>query len=417
MRTIAVLVTLLVFAGAAAAQTWNAQYYDNPILEGSPEDEDTFTGPLGLDWGVGSPDDDIDNDNFSARFGTNAFFPQTGVYRFDVLADDGVILRVDGQILIDTYVDGGAGRNYTAEAEITAGHHNVQVDYRESEGVAYVYANWALASGPVDPDLPLILASGREINLGRWLAEFYPNSNLIGNPVYRVEVPLPAADWAFDRPIEEVPVDAFSIRFSTTQYLDAGTYRLTVKADDGVRVFVDGRAVIDQWRGALGVPIEATFSVAEGDHSIVVEYFEEGGRAFLDYNLIWLQTTVEDPFIGTQVEPQPVTAPVVAEDPSLAPPGQPLPGNPLPQEATAGSIASSETGITATITAPVVNVRSEPRIVRGNIISVVSQGQTYPVIGRASNGWFLLQVNDVQGWINGRYANAPNVVTLPVTNP
>jgi PA14 domain len=54
----------------------------------------------------------------------------------------------------------------------------------------------------------------------------------------------------------------------------AGTYTFTVTADDGVRVYLDGTLVIDQWKDQPPTTYTASRSVSAGDHVLSVEYYE-----------------------------------------------------------------------------------------------------------------------------------------------
>ena len=61
----------------------------------------------------------------------------------------------------------------------------------------------------------------------------------------------------------------------------AGTFTFTARADDGVRVFLDGVAIIDQWHDQPATTYTATRSVTAGDHEVKVEYYERGGDAVI----------------------------------------------------------------------------------------------------------------------------------------
>ncbi|MCA9913328.1 MAG: hypothetical protein KC496_08255, partial [Anaerolineae bacterium] len=55
-------------------QTWNAEYFNNPYLAGTP----SFTrqdGGIGFDWGMESPGRGIPADNFSVRWGKGGYLP------------------------------------------------------------------------------------------------------------------------------------------------------------------------------------------------------------------------------------------------------------------------------------------------------------------------------------------------------
>ncbi|MCB0064082.1 MAG: hypothetical protein KDE19_18290, partial [Caldilineaceae bacterium] len=50
-------------------------------------------------------------------------------------------------------------------------------------------------------------------------------------------------------------------------------------ADDGVRVYVDGHLIIDQWSEHPTQSFFGDIYLGEGYHNIRVEYYEEGGVA------------------------------------------------------------------------------------------------------------------------------------------
>jgi hypothetical protein len=85
-----------------------------------------------------------------------------------------------------------------------------------------------------------------------------------------------------------VGVNTFSGRFTKVVTLEAGTYEFTTRSDDGVRVLVDGTPVIDKWIKQTATTWTGTRVLAAGTYTIVVEYFENNGRAVIqaDYRLL-----------------------------------------------------------------------------------------------------------------------------------
>ena len=59
---------------------------------------------LDFDWGNGSPDSLIPADRFSVRW-TRSIDLEAGVYRFDLVVDDGVRFYVDGTLVLDKIVE------------------------------------------------------------------------------------------------------------------------------------------------------------------------------------------------------------------------------------------------------------------------------------------------------------------------
>ena len=53
----------------------------------------------------------------------------------------------------------------------------------------------------------------------------------------------------------------------------------TARADDGIRVWVDGASVINAWRDQAPTTYQATVPLTAGTHEVRVEYYERGGGA------------------------------------------------------------------------------------------------------------------------------------------
>ena len=118
---------------------------------------------------------------------------------------------------------------------------------------------------PVDEDDP-------------WVTSYFDNPDLKGKPVLtRIEKVIDHS-WGWGSPGEEVPVDGFSARWTQPIYFRAGAYRFTTYTDDGVRLWVDGRLLIDSWQMMRGYR-RTTVWLSEGVHDVKVEYYEHKGAA------------------------------------------------------------------------------------------------------------------------------------------
>jgi hypothetical protein len=124
---------------------WIAEYYRGRNLTGAPAViEYAGTAGIDIDWGgggvhLGTPCA-VGPDNFSARFATVKSF-RRGLYRFTVTADDGVRLYVDGELVIDAWVDQGP-TTYTADVDLLGGDHAITLEYYEHIGSAMVQLSW-----------------------------------------------------------------------------------------------------------------------------------------------------------------------------------------------------------------------------------------------------------------------------------
>ena len=60
-----------------------------------------------------------------------------------------------------------------------------------------------------------------------------------------------------------------------------GSVTFTARADDGVRVFLDGAVIIDQWHDQPATTYTSTQNVIAGEHEVKVEYYEKTGDAVI----------------------------------------------------------------------------------------------------------------------------------------
>jgi hypothetical protein len=95
----------------------------------------------------------------------------------------------------------------------------------------------------------------------------------------------PRLDFMWYRPtIQAVPQSRFAVVATTTVTLAPGTYTLRTISDDGVRVWVDGRRVIDDW--SLHESRVDYAPLTGGRHAIRVEYFQVDGWTELRLDIL-----------------------------------------------------------------------------------------------------------------------------------
>lgn len=369
MKRLTILISLLVLlvigfaVQPAAAQTgilWTGEFFNNGSQSGTP----TYTradSAINFNWGYGSPDFTIPADGFSARWTTSASFA-AGTYRFSVLGDDGVRLSIDDVIYVDSLTQTRPGETTLVDVRLTAGTHRIRLDYVEISQTAYVTLSWTAQDVTTPPH------SGS----GAWTAQYFNNTSLTGTPALTVQEQSPVHDWGSGAPYAGLLADNFSVRWTTTQWYDAGIYEVSARADDGITVSVDGIARITAWGQSTGQTYTNSFTLAAGNHTIVVEYYEAQGLANLAFSFRRTDTT-----------------------------------NPPP----------ANTGAVATATAYRLNVRNRPDPVNGSVLLRVSRGDQYAVVGRnAESTWWQINVNGTVGWVNGRYLSLSNTQNVPVTS-
>ena len=127
-----------------------------------------------------------------------------------------------------------------------------------------------IAQGPVTP----------QHSDPTWQASYWNNTTLSGTPVLEREEANLSHNWSTGSPLAgTVNTDHFSAQW--TRYIDVtpGTYTFTATSDDGIRVWVDGTLILNEW----SIHPPKTFTVdhylSSGHHEIRVAYFEETGLA------------------------------------------------------------------------------------------------------------------------------------------
>ena len=279
--TSTVTVSLRDAAGATATRTyaltvtgvvcptitgWKGEYFDNMTLTG-PAVLCRNDTSIAFDWGEGSPDPRLKPENFSARWTQKVSFT-AGSYRFTAGADDGLRLYVDGTLVLDSWYD-QSHTTHQAIVELAEGGHEIVYETYENFGDAAATLTWS----------PIIPASCPKPKADEWTMEIYDGTSLSGPMVDCKNESALKYDWGSGSPDSEVGDDTFSIRWTRTWTFVGGTYEFVAGSDDGVRVWVDGALVIDAWRHRSYATTRGTISLARGTHTVIMEYYENGGDA------------------------------------------------------------------------------------------------------------------------------------------
>jgi len=250
---------------------WQGEYFNNPYLWGTP----VFVrqdSAVNFDWGLGSPDSRIPADGFSVRWTRTLFF-DGGRYRFLTETDDGVRLYVNGIKLIDKWQD-QSPTIHSAEIDLGRGNHTIVMDYYENRGgaVARLWWQW-LTPGQPNPPTPLPPAAGE------WRGDYFNNRYLAGSPALVRNDRQIAFNWGVGSPDARIPADGFSVRWTQDVTFEAGRYRFTTYTDDGVRLFVNGKPIIQQWKDQAPTTYTADVDLTAGKHQVMMEYYENTGGA------------------------------------------------------------------------------------------------------------------------------------------
>ncbi|MDX1415640.1 MAG: PA14 domain-containing protein [Candidatus Promineifilaceae bacterium] len=346
-----VAIFMVVLAGPAHAATrWNASYWNNMTLSGPPALQRVELSSPNFNWGQGSPLPGVIQDNqFSARWQTSAYF-DPGRYRFTAKSDDGVRVWVGTDLIIDEWHD-ASGQTYTADFDVTiAASMTIVIDYFENKGDASIATSWERIGGAAQT--------------GPTKAEYFNNMTLQGQPALVRDENEVIHNWGQGSPAPGIiNNDHFSARYTRTLNLAAGTYRFTARADDGIRLWINGQLVIDQWYDSPATPLSVELDLPAGVHHFVAAYYENVGLA-------------EVAITGTQLNSG---------------------------SGGSGSGGGTGSGITATVDTSYLNLRSGPGT-NFSVIEVLSRNTLVELTGDQESYWVEVVTPDgTVGWVSNRY--------------
>ncbi len=274
-----VAAVLLAAAPAGAAETfgnthWTASYWNGTEPAGNPvvvRDE----AEINYNWGNGSPVDGINADNFFVRWERTITAYSTGKYEFTATADDGMRVWVDGVLIIDAWNNVNSVKVTEVHRVLNKGQHQVRVEYVEKAGAAVAKLNMHAI-------------------ISEWRGEYFANKTLSGEPAMVRNDPQITFTWGKGSPEKDViPADGFSVRWTRSLGFPAGRYRFGVSADDGVRLWVNGKLVIDKWYDHTTQDYEVEVDLPGGQIPLRMEYYENVGDA--DVSLGWMRVAAPPP--------------------------------------------------------------------------------------------------------------------------
>jgi hypothetical protein len=120
-----------------------AEYFDNLDFSGT---RIARTDPtIDFDWALGSPDPRLGSDTFSARWTGKVTPAFSETHTFYTVADDGVRLWVNGQLVIDAWYDQGANE-HSGTINLNGGQsYDLKLEYYENRGFASAQLLWSSA--------------------------------------------------------------------------------------------------------------------------------------------------------------------------------------------------------------------------------------------------------------------------------
>ncbi len=223
----------------------------------------------------------------------------------------------------------------------------------------------------------IIAPAGAEFGTN-WVGSFYNTEDLSGPIVDTGTYPNGINEtWGTGSPVDDgaarvmtaVNPDGFSVRFVSTQTFVEGTYDFFLTFEGGLRLYIDGSLVVDQFGANPLTTVTYQQFISAGNHQLIVEYVDPAAPDT----------------VGAIVQVQWFVAGT---------------GNPGPTP-TSVPVATAEVH-----TVRGLAVRTGPYL-GASLITVARPGNSYPVSAlNRSEGiftWYLITVGDQTGWASGRY--------------
>jgi len=107
-------------------------------------------------------------------------------------------------------------------------------------------------------------------------AEYFANKNLEGSPALQRIDESVNFDWGMSNPAPELPADNFSARWTgKVTPTVSGKYRFGAIADDGVRIYLDGKLIAEDWTQHAPTTVTGEVTLEAGkSYDVKMEYYE-----------------------------------------------------------------------------------------------------------------------------------------------
>jgi beta-glucosidase len=208
-----------------------------------------------------------------------------------LLKNDGILPLRKDKIKSSAVIGPNAAK---AQLGIYSGSPNFQVSPLEgikekaaSLGIQVEYlAGSDMGGGLLRPIEPQYFAAVEGSDKTGLKGEYFTNMELAGTPaVIRID---PAVDFSFGAfsPAPGIPEDRFSVRWSGKIIPPETIHQLGVSNDDGARLYLDGKLIIDDWQDHGEKANKVAVDLQAGkEYEIVLEFYDNTFNA--DAKLTW----------------------------------------------------------------------------------------------------------------------------------
>jgi hypothetical protein len=264
---------------AAPTRGLLAAYYRRTELDSSSA-VTRIDPQLDFTWGGNAPVSEVPAESFSVRWSGQVAAQFTESYTFHVEAGGGAKLWLDGQLILNQWND-KPGEFYSTVVPLTAGQkYDLRLEHFNTSKEAKLRLLWSSASQRKVPIPADVLTPSRPAESGArkpqhgLLGTYFSRPDCSGEVLKRLDAQV-NFDWADKPAAPGVPTEDFSVRWTgQVQAQHTENYTFHVEADDGVRVWLGDRQIIDEWRQQSTTLVSVPTALNAGQfYPLTIEYF------------------------------------------------------------------------------------------------------------------------------------------------
>ncbi|MBG1271106.1 PA14 domain-containing protein [Nostoc sp. WHI] len=253
------------------------EYYDNIDFTNLKLTRTDAT--VNFNWGESSPQPStIGVDTFSVRWTGFVEAKYSETYNFYTTSDDGVRLTVNGQQIINRFVNQSA-TEYSGSISLVKGQkYDIKLEYYENRYDAVAKLAWSSDSQTKEfiPQSQLYSAASIASNGSGLKGEYYDNRDFTNLKLTRTDATV-NFNWGESSPDPLITdADTFSVRWAgQVEAKYSETYNFYTTSDDGVRLTVNGQQIINRFVNQSATEYSGSIRLVAGQkYDIKLEYYE-----------------------------------------------------------------------------------------------------------------------------------------------